>query len=42
MNRVFEQPTAVDARARDVISLFRGANFLVAGMADMDAWLPQD
>jgi 2-dehydropantoate 2-reductase len=36
---VSEQPTAVDASARDVISLFRGADFLVAGIANMDAWL---
>ena len=34
-----EQPTAVEAHARDAISLFRGAGFRVARVGDMDAWL---
>jgi 2-dehydropantoate 2-reductase len=34
-----EQPTAVEAHARDAISLFRGAGFRVARVRDMDAWL---
>jgi 2-dehydropantoate 2-reductase len=34
-----EQPTAVEAHARDAISLFRGAGFRVARVEDMDAWL---
>ena len=36
---VREQPTMVDANARDVILLFRGAGIRVAPVRDMDAWL---
>jgi 2-dehydropantoate 2-reductase len=36
---VRQQPTSVEANAHDVISLFRGAGFRVARIADMDAWL---
>jgi 2-dehydropantoate 2-reductase len=36
---VREQPTAVEANARDVISLFRSAGLRVAPVVDMDAWL---
>ncbi len=36
---VREQPTAVQATARDVIELFRGAGFRVASVRDMDSWL---
>jgi 2-dehydropantoate 2-reductase len=34
-----QQPTAVDERAKDVASLFRGAGFRVDRVRDMDAWL---
>jgi 2-dehydropantoate 2-reductase len=34
-----QQPTAVDANAVDIISLFRGAGFRVTPVPDMDAWL---
>jgi len=34
-----EQPTAVEADAKDVIALFQGAGFQVGCVRDMDAWL---
>jgi len=36
---VSEQPTAVEADAPDVTTLFRSAGFRVSAVADMDAWL---
>lgn len=36
---VAEQPTVVEAQARDVISLFAQAGFRVSAVRDMDAWL---
>jgi 2-dehydropantoate 2-reductase len=36
---VKEQPTAVEASARDIVLLFRGAGFRVARIQDMNAWL---
>lgn len=36
---VNEQPTAVEADAPDMISVFRNAGFRVARVRDMDAWL---
>jgi 2-dehydropantoate 2-reductase len=36
---VDEQPTAVEAGARDIVLLFRGAGFRVTRIKDMESWL---